>query len=175
MSDKALQPGHAPQAHYEHEDLSARGVLSFLAGLAIVCVVVYFILVKMFNVMDAYDRRHQTPVSPLATADQNRSTTREVPLDEPRRFPEPRLEVNERTELNGFMIEQENKLNSYGWVDQNAGVAHIPIADAMRLVAQRGLPVRSQAATPAQPPSRTLGAPDKAQAPPNRSAKGKGQ
>jgi hypothetical protein len=33
------------------------------------------------------------------------------------------------------------RLNSAGWVDQEAGIAHIPIETAMELLAERGLPV----------------------------------
>jgi hypothetical protein len=33
--------------------------------------------------------------------------------------------------------EQLEKLSSYGWVDQGTGVVHIPIEDAMRIVAER--------------------------------------
>src|SRR5947207_15393922 len=62
-------------------------------------------------------------------------------------FPEPRLEDNERTELAPLRYQEEQKLNSYGWVDQNAGVARIPITKAMELIAQRGLPTTPQAGT----------------------------
>jgi hypothetical protein len=40
---------------------------------------------------------------------------------------------------------------SYGWVDQGAGVVRIPVSEAMKLIAQRGLPVRD--ASPVPPPS----------------------
>jgi hypothetical protein len=55
------------------------------------------------------------------------------------------LEINERGQFRDFLVNQENQLNSYGWVDEKAGVAHIPIERAMELTAQRGLPVYSQA------------------------------
>jgi hypothetical protein len=51
------------------------------------------------------------------------------------------LEVDERGQLKTFVLDQEKQLNSYGWVDEKAGVAHIPIKQAMDLIAQRGLPV----------------------------------
>ena len=53
----------------------------------------------------------------------------------------PMLETNERGQFHDFLMNQENQLNSYGWVDEKAGVAHIPIERAMELIAQRGLPV----------------------------------
>jgi hypothetical protein len=33
-------------------------------------------------------------------------------------------------------------LNGYGWVDRDAGVVHIPIDEAMRLMVERGVPAR---------------------------------
>jgi hypothetical protein len=56
----------------------------------------------------------------------------------------PMLEINERGEFRDFLINQENQLNSYGWVDEKDGVAHIPIERAMELTVQRGLPVCPQ-------------------------------
>jgi hypothetical protein len=35
---------------------------------------------------------------------------------------------------------EEQRLRTAGWIDRQAGVAHIPIEQAMDLVAQRGLP-----------------------------------
>ena len=40
-------------------------------------------------------------------------------------------------------------LYGYGWVDQKAGIAHIPIQRAIDLVAQTGLPSRPASAQPA--------------------------
>ena len=56
----------------------------------------------------------------------------------------PMLETNERGQFRDFLMNQENQLNSYGWVDEKAGVAHIPIERAMELIVQRGLPVFPQ-------------------------------
>ncbi len=37
-------------------------------------------------------------------------------------------------ELRSLDAQQIETLNSYGWIDQSGGVAHIPIANAMELV-----------------------------------------
>ena len=55
----------------------------------------------------------------------------------------PMLETTSAASLRNFLINQENQLNSYGWVDEKAGVAHIPIDRAMELIVQRGLPVHA--------------------------------
>jgi hypothetical protein len=56
----------------------------------------------------------------------------------------PMLETNERGQFRDFLMDQEDQLNSYGWVDEKGGVAHIPIERAMELMVQRGLPVCAQ-------------------------------
>jgi hypothetical protein len=67
------------------------------------------------------------------------------------KFPQPRLETNETIEIDKFRLQEEQTLNSYGWVDQEAGVVRIPIDHAMELLAQRGLPTRPPAGV--APPS----------------------
>src|SRR5262249_45077257 len=88
-----------------------------------------------------YDKKHQQIRSPLIQAESN---TRNVQTQKIQRFPEPRLEENERTELDGFRYGEEEKLNSYG---QSEGVIHIPIEQAMQMIAQRGLPTTPQTGT----------------------------
>ena len=82
-------------------------------------------------------------MNPLAT--NVPKDTRQVPPQYPQTaFPDPRLETDERTQLNGIRLAEEQKLNSYGWVDEKAGTVHIPIERAMELLAQRGLPLHPQ-------------------------------
>jgi hypothetical protein len=52
------------------------------------------------------------------------------------------LQTNPNADLEQFQAEQEVLLNSYAWVDKNAGIIRIPIERAMDLIAQRGLPTR---------------------------------
>src|SRR5438093_862153 len=88
----------------------------------------------MYSALNNYQKTHQPPQNPLAST--NYAGTREPSGRDTLKFPEPRLEINERTQLNGFRLDEEKKLNSYGWVDQKAGVVHIPIERAMQIVAQ---------------------------------------
>jgi len=77
------------------------------------------------------------------------------------KFPQPRLETDERREINDFREQEDETLNSYGWVDQQAGVVRIPIDRAMQLLVQRGLPTRPQSGS--VPPSDVNTAKDAAQ------------
>lgn len=50
---------------------------------------------------------------------------------------------------------EEARLNSYGWVDKEAGLVRIPISQAMILIADSGLPVGEPTATPTPIPTPT--------------------
>ena len=43
-------------------------------------------------------------------------------------------------DLKAFRAEEDAALTTYGWVDKGRGVARIPVEEAMRLLAERGLP-----------------------------------
>ncbi|HZP16948.1 MAG TPA: hypothetical protein VFB00_03215, partial [Terriglobales bacterium] len=127
----------------------SKPIYGFLISLVVIGVLIYYLLWGMFRFLEAYNRKEQKPVSPLVTAEQD---TRMIVPGAVQRFPEPRLETDERTEINDFRLQEEQTLNSFGWVDQNAGVVRIPITRAMELIAQRGLPTTPQAGTaPASP------------------------
>ena len=149
MSDE-MNHGHSGhETGFEREDLSTRGVFAFMIGLAIVGLVIYFIIVGMYTFLDKYERSQMTTASPLVTSKgaMSRVVTQ---ADMDKAFKDngaPTLEVDERGQFRDFLINQENQLNSYGWVDEKAGAAHIPIDRAMELIVQRGLPVHAQSST----------------------------
>jgi hypothetical protein len=151
MSEELNKPGNAEDIGFEHQDLTPRAVFAFLISLAIIGVLIHFALKGMFGYFEAYERQHQPPVeNPLV------KTGTEVPAAVSNAhvdsiFPEPRLERNERLEIESFRLREEQTLHSYGWVDQQAEVVRIPIDRAIELIAERGLPTRPQAGT--VPPS----------------------
>src|ERR1700678_224855 len=145
-------PSNNPYGHgsFEREDLSASGVLYFILGVGALALVAFLLMIGFYNLLDERAGKTQPEVSPLAT---------NVPKDTRNlaegykdylkdNFPAPRLEIDERTELNDDRVAEEEKLSSYGYVDDNHVTVRIPIERAMDLIAQRGLPVRSQAAAP---------------------------
>jgi hypothetical protein len=152
MSDERINGGYSNPGHsgheteFEHEDLGTRGVFAFMIGLAVIGVVIYFIIVGMYTFLDKYERSQMSTASPLVTSKgaMSRVVTQ---ADMDKTFKDngaPMLETNERGQFRDFLMDQENQLNSYGWVDKDAGVAHIPIERAMELIVQRGLPVVPQ-------------------------------
>ena len=137
---------------YERSDIGAAGVLYFLLGLAVAGLLVYFIVDGLYSYLDKRSEVEQAPVNPLVT--NAPADTRRIPQDYPKTaFPDPRLEDDERGQLNRIRLKEEETLATYDWIDQNAGTVRIPIDRAMDLVAQRGLPVRPQTPTGAAPAS----------------------
>lgn len=165
MSDENVNHGHNGHGvEFEHEDLSTRGIFAFMIGLAISGVVIYFIITGMYTFLDKYEKSQMTAASPLVKADDSgRIASRAVTTaDVEKAFKEngaPMLEGNEREQLHKFLLDQEKQLNSYGWVDEKTGVAHIPIERAMQLTAQRGLPARPENAEANIAASKTPAAP----------------
>jgi len=146
MSDEIKPPAKDPETEFERQDLSPRNIYAFLAGLAVACVLVAFILLGVYNFMDRYQNAHQPPQNPLVQPAPE-AHPRQVQPEAILKFPQPRLEQNERSELNNFRLNEEDELDSYGWVDQKSGIVRIPIARAMQLIVQQGLPTVPKAGT----------------------------
>src|SRR6202012_1252902 len=53
-------------------------------------------------------------------------------------FPTPALQIKPQDDLKRFEFEQSKALSGYAWVDRSKGIARIPIAEAMRIVAAHG-------------------------------------
>ncbi|HWI28289.1 MAG TPA: hypothetical protein VN668_15045 [Stellaceae bacterium] len=68
---------------------------------------------------------------PAALADANRKQT-VIP-------PSPLLQTAPAADLRAFRAEEEARLDSYGWVDRDKGIVHIPIARAMKEVVAKGI------------------------------------
>jgi hypothetical protein len=63
--------------------------------------------------------------------------------------PQPQLQPDPVADYNEYRLSDQEKLNSYGWVDKKAGIARIPIDKAMGLVVERGLPWKKPGTGPA--------------------------
>lgn len=149
MSEENLNHVEHPTESFEREDLSPLGVFYFLAGLGIVGIAIYFILVGMYRYLDAYDRNHQAPMNPMAVTtgiNPNVMTQRQIQQQIDKTFPKPILEYSERTQFIQELEKEDQALESYDWIDQKAGIVRIPIEQAIDLMAQRGLPVIPESA-----------------------------
>ena len=179
MSEETNKPAASGNGEFEREDLNAKAVFAFLIGLAVTCVLSYFILIGVYHYLDVYQRASQPPQNPLVAAkpETGKPTRAETKAEIKKDFPEPLLEEDEGGQLNSDRVKEEQQLNSYGWVDEKSGVVRIPIERAMELVVQRGLPVlpQSGATAPASAVKKPVGKTTAAVKQPLRPGAGKGQ
>jgi hypothetical protein len=142
MSDETLKHGNSEEhGSFEHQDLKAAAIVYFLVVLGVVTGFSLFGLKGFYNYLDRREKASQPAVNPLVT--NVPEDTRHVAPGYPQSaFPSPKLEEDERGQLNGIRLAEDKELYSYGWVDEKAGIVRIPIERAMDLLVQRGLPVR---------------------------------
>ncbi len=121
--NRAIELGH------ETRDLPVRGIalfgIAFLIVMALVLIVAtgtQFIFARQLNIHLPDNNLQGAPIPTLP--------------------PEPRLEAVPGQQMQDLRSTEEKLLNSYGWVDKNAGITHIPISRAIDLLLQRGLPSR---------------------------------
>jgi hypothetical protein len=124
-------PDEQPRRSHETTDANTRNLIIFGVGLSLLVIAGLVVSRAVFN----YFVGHQglgPPASPF-------ENVRMLP-------PEPRLQVTAPKSLKQYKAAQDEILNSYGWVDQQAGIVRIPIDRAMEILLQKGFPVRG--ATP---------------------------
>ena len=111
---------------YERRDVSAAGIFYFLLGLAVAGVLAHLLVAGVYAYLEKRSAAEQTPVNPLVT--NAPADTRRVSKDYPQSaFPDPKLEEDERSQLNGIRLKEERTLSAYDYIDQKAGTVRIPI------------------------------------------------
>jgi hypothetical protein len=123
---------------YEHTDANVWVIAKFAIWLAITAVIVHVGIWVMWGTLVKQAEATREPQYPLAT--------------QPRLPPEPRLQQFPANEIDDVRRSENTRLTSYGYVNKDAGVIHIPIAEAMRLTVERGLPARTEDADHAVQP-----------------------
>lgn len=118
------------QVGHELSDLRPGYIALFGIVLTTIIVAAAVITSLLIYFKAAEQSSHETPVPRLA---REREPT-----------PEPRLQVDPHNELRQMRAAEEAVLNSYGWVDKDAGKVRIPIETAMEILAKKGLPARKQ-------------------------------
>jgi hypothetical protein len=116
---------------HDKTDVEPRAVFKVLLYLLIATAVVAAALVPLTRGLVAAGRAGDPTPAPLA----------EGPGRKP---PEPRLQERPFDDVHALHAEEERALTGSGWVDRERGIVHIPIDDAVEILAQRGLPVREE-------------------------------
>jgi hypothetical protein len=119
-----------PDVRYEKEDINPRSTIWFGVWILVVMVVVAFLMKPLYDLLAAREVATQSPAAYVDDPDPE--------AIEP---PAPRLQVTPERDLAALRAQEDAILGSYAWIDRDGGVARIPIEEAMRIVAERGLPI----------------------------------
>ena len=129
--------GHEPPAgiHHETSDVHVRPLAWLGVGLAVLIVLSILAMKGVFVLLDREQARNDIAPTPMMT-------------QRPQQPPEPRLQTMPVPNRK-LIAEQESKqLTTYGWVDSKSGAVRIPVDQAMKLLAERGLPARNGSSQP---------------------------
>ena len=129
-----------PGAAHEHSDANVWIIVKFGLWLAISAAVISAGMGLLFGLF-VKQSEETNPEYPLATGQEHR-----LPAA-------PRLQQFPGNERFEFQTEERRLLNTYAWGNKTAGTVRIPVADAMRLTVERGLPSRPAAEAPEGTPA----------------------
>ena len=161
-----------PETHHEESDVPIKPLFWAVAIFIVFAIVTHLALAAMYRAfVNSEKKKMDPPWTQVALPDDVY-----VPRNQPLLQPFPR---NDRgptqdtpvTDLKQMRAGEDQKLHTYGWVDKQTGVVHIPIEAAKKLAVQRGYPVGvapppppPPPATPASPPPGTPASPPAGQA-----------
>jgi hypothetical protein len=123
----AETPSNTAQARHGHEtrDIDIRFIGLFSLSMVVLLVGSLALMGWLFGILAG---------KPLGRS-------RSASIAETRPYPPaPRLQASPTRDMQELRRTENAVLQSYGWIDQSAGIARIPIDQAMELLATRGLP-----------------------------------
>lgn len=125
---------------FETRDINISSVLWSLLYLAITIVVSLAICVYFLRVTRKIVSSNEKPMplirQQMSSADQQNMT---MP-PEPRLQGVPGHETDPQQDLRNKIARDNEANESYRWVDEKAGIAQIPVKEAMKIIAEKGLP-----------------------------------
>jgi hypothetical protein len=153
-----IEPQHPGPENvgYEVTDVNVNGIVVFLASLG-AFVAVFFVFCfgmgkvintailksdgppNKWNMIGAQPQGKRQDLTSNAVMEQNQLNQMV------QRFPTPRLQTDDgNQEIAEMHTREDLLLDNYSWVDRSSGKVRIPIARAMQIIAQHGLPVAPQ-------------------------------
>ena len=140
------------ETHHEKSDVSFRAVIWFIVIVVIFSFLLVIAIWLLFKGLVRVERRRDTGALTAMARPEDMAVPKNQPLLQP--FPRkvdggavltPTLDTPV-TDLAAMRAAEDRVLHSYGWVDPQKGIVHIPIEEAMKLALAKGLPATAAAA-----------------------------
>jgi hypothetical protein len=122
---------------FEKADVQVTTIYWYLGALAIAVILSYVVCVFVLRLTTKIAVEYDTP--PPTIRQEMGSAYQALP-------PEPRLQgvpghgTDPQTDLRQKLQADTAANEKYGWIDQSSGIAQIPVHDAMKIIAEKGLP-----------------------------------
>ena len=128
---------------YETRDIKVHSIYWYLIVLTISVAASFFICIYMLRYTERFVTRHEPPMMPARAA---MGPDYRVLPPEPRLQGVPGHDADPQQDHRDKVRADSEANEKYAWVDQNAGIAQIPVKEAMKIIAQKGLPAMPPAA-----------------------------
>ncbi|GAC1625236.1 MAG: hypothetical protein PVS2B2_05820 [Candidatus Acidiferrum sp.] len=142
--------GHDGEQSPRHKDVSFEGsdvetkiIYRYLMFLAISVLATFAVCIYIERAAITFSRESETQMAPSRAA--MGSNYNALP-------PEPRLQGvpghsnDPQRDLREMRQDAKNANESYQWIDKNAGIAQIPVSEAMKMIAEKGVAGATEAA-----------------------------
>lgn len=134
---------HNVDVDHEHADVNIRALIGSAIALFVIVVTAQLVIWGLFVFFENEATAKDPSISPLAAAPVTMPNNQMgTATFSPETVGGPQLLANEPMALHEQRDKEQKLLHGYGWVNQGAGVARIPIDEAKKLIVERGLPVR---------------------------------
>lgn len=140
MSTESHNTGQEPRhtdVSFEERDIKATTIYGYLLALAVAVVASFLLCVYILRFTLHFAASSETPPPPSREA--LGKDFRMLP-PEPRLQGVPGHQTDPQADLRQKNQEDAAANEKLEWIDKAAGVAHIPVKDAMKIVAEKGLP-----------------------------------
>jgi hypothetical protein len=133
-------PGTEPThdtVSFEARDVKASTIYGYLIALAVSVILSYVVCVFVLRLTERIAAGADTPPPPIR---QEMGAQYDAMPPEPRLQGVPGHQTDPQADLRA-KNQQDSEANEKAvWIDQSAGIAQIPVKDAMRIIAEKGLP-----------------------------------
>jgi hypothetical protein len=139
MSTESQNTGQEPRntdVAFEPRDVSARTIYGYLFALGLAVMAALLICIYILRFTSNFAASTETPPPPSREA--LGKDFRELP-PEPRLQGVPGHEADPQADLRRKIQEDSQANDKLEWIDKSSGVAQIPVKDAMKIIADKGL------------------------------------
>ncbi len=130
---QAGRPRH-DDVSFEPRDVQTSVILKFLVYLGITIILSYGLTLVIYRGLTHYWRSTYTPPPP------SRGNAAATMPPEPRMQGMPGHLTDPQTDMRDKVKADTDANNQLLWIDKNSGIAQIPVSEAMKIIAVKGLP-----------------------------------